>query len=427
MTWRAEDPILPEIVMDRARKVFRLDQLEAQGFFGGWMHEAWVTRLVARRGLLFRESWIFHTSPADEAGVPDSDAWTDVMVLSRTRFAVPPDPGPVVMSDRTFGDRVTDRARWVARALQNAETLGADDGPPYRTELSDDTFWELIALLDGSLGEGAVDRLVAAMREWDYGAQIGYQETLDRKLFELDSPENTVGYVDDPVVVVDGEASLMYRCEIIAQGREAFALRVASPQRGTPGVDGTSTPEFLYVLEEISPYGMPLKTYPIATGSNPAYWPDAPPVRRPWLPPLHEVPSASPFSQRVQLESLDLNPQTAGSMYGFLAYAMTTTSIREVVGCAMAFTADSVRDEVRSILQSRLDPGGDASSDTARLSSSQQPYARGTAHGDRKTRGPFNGGVPLLLRRAGQHAGPRQLRAVSCSGNSAAHLVAPQV
>lgn len=355
MTGRSAGLTSPNTLTARARRAFRLSQLEAQGFFGGWLREAWVTRYVSRRGQSFRETWVFDTKLSEHAGIIDAGA-VEEKVISRSRFAVPSTDGPVVFSDRQFGAGVPDKTKWVDGALTSAKDLSSDNDPPYRAELPEDLFWELIGLLGGELSEPAVQRLVAAMQDWDYEWQIGYQEVLDRKLFELDSPGNTVGHLDDPESV-DGEASLMFRCEIIAKGRDVFAAHIAHPQQGRPGVDGQSSPEFLYVIEEISPYGMPRKSYPIETGSNPAHWPDASPVQGPWSPPPHKVPSANPFSQRVQMETLDLEPPTAGSMYGFVAYAISRTSIREFVGCGMSFTARGIQDEVRPLLQSRLTTG----------------------------------------------------------------------
>jgi hypothetical protein len=274
-------------------------------------------------------------------------------IISRTRFRTPRVHGPVVIDDRVVEAGREDPVVWVERATASAVQAERRGDGPIRSALPDEVFWQVIGLLGGRLDEDAVGQLVAALGEWEYAAQVSYQEAFDRKLFELDRPGNTVGYCDDPGVV-DGEASLMYRCEIIAAGRDVFTQRARDPRPGVPCVDGISAPEILYVLEEVSPYGMPRKTVPIETGSNPAHWPDAPPVRAPWTPLAPELPSPSPFSQRVQLETLGLDDASSGVLYGFVAYGTTDALVREIVGCTMASTASAAAAELEPFLRARL-------------------------------------------------------------------------
>jgi hypothetical protein len=257
------------------------------------------------------------------------------------------------MEDRVIDTGREDPLVWVERATASAVQAERRGEGPIRSALPDEVFWQLIGALGGRLDEDAVGQLVAVLSGWEYRAQVSFQEAFDRKLFELDRPENTVGYREDPGVV-DGEASLMYRCEIIAAGQDVFIQRASDPRPGVPGVDGVSAPEILYVLEEVSSYGIPRKTFPIETGSNPAYWPDAPPVRAPWKPLAAELPSPSPFSQRVQLETLGLDDASSGVLYGFVAYATTDAHVREIVGCTMASTESAATAELEPFLRARL-------------------------------------------------------------------------
>jgi hypothetical protein len=338
----------------RSTRSNRLEQLDMQGYFGGWLREGWATRVLTRTGSGYREAWLFHRSEVDEVGMvadgPES------VVVSRSGFAVPPEDGPVVLQDRIVARDLDDPQRWARRAVDTVVVPGAGSEYPGRTELADDEFWETIGVLGGALSEDSIGRLVAVLRGWDYSRQVSFQEAFDRRLFELDRPAITVSYQDDPAQI-DGESSLMYRCEIVARGQDSFEAHLMTPRRGVPAVDGVSTPEILYVLEEVSPYPMPPKTYPIATGSNPGHWPEAPPVRGGWRPPLPEVPSPSPFSQRVQLETLDLSTRSAGVMYGFVAYSIHGSCVREIVGCAMGHAAAAVHAEVESVLGSRMNVG----------------------------------------------------------------------
>lgn len=351
----AGDPlILPEEVTERARRMFRLGQLQGQGYFGGRITEAWAHREVTCHRGRFLEQWLFYVAPDDTRG-----SWCDhdsaARVISRSRFSISSYRGPVVIGDRMLPARIGSPETWARGALDSVEVVSHDYTPP--EPLPDDEFWSLISELGGSVHESAVERLVDALSGLSLDQLCRYQDSVDRRLFALDRPENTVAYVDDPGVV-DGESSLMYRCEILARGREAYEGAVLAPRRGKPGVDGVSTPEFLYAIEELTPWGMPQKSWPVVTGSNPAFWPDARPLRKYQPSARPEGGWPGPFSQEVQLSALGLGTHMDTAVYGFVSYLVREDQVREVVGCTTASSERLAREEIVSFLSAPLDDEG---------------------------------------------------------------------
>ena len=144
----------------------------------------------------------------------------------------------------------------------------------------------------------------------------------------------------------------MYRCEIIAAGRDAFERQLADPRPGIPGVDGASTPESRRPRRGVS-----LRHAQEISAHHDRFEPGA----LAYAPPIAgsigaspELPSPSPFSQRVQLETLDMLPASAGVLRGFIAHAIGRDAVREIVGCAMGATEASARSEVTSLVEARL-------------------------------------------------------------------------
>ena len=328
-------------------------QWQTQGYFGSWVEELWATRLLVRYGPSLRDITYFETSPVDESLTQFTRHYDEFVVAAHQPFRITSSIGPVLLIDRTIDSPEPDPSSWVRWALHRVRAIGMRPWKG-RKEMEEAEFWDLIALLGGSVDESSASRLAASLASLTFSRQIGFQEVFDRKLFELDSPGNTVCDSDD-AESVDHEASLMYRCEILARGKVEHEAHVRKPTRGTR-TDGRSTPELLSVIEEASGRPVPVKSYPITTGSNPAYWKDAAPVQPLWTPPTPERPSPGLFSQRVQFESLKFSSTYSGAIYGFTAYATGPDHVREFAGCVMAFEVEAARAEVVDFLHHKLLP-----------------------------------------------------------------------
>jgi hypothetical protein len=147
--------------------------------------------------------------------------------------------------------------------------------------------------------------------------------------------------------VVSSDASLYYRCEIIASGPAQYSARIEDPRRGDPDA-GSWGEVLLSIPEEVASIALPDSEIDIETGHNGDNWDDAPAAP----PRLGEsVPSPGPFSRDVQLSRLSLvrrDPDIARrSLTSFIGYATGAAgTVRELMGCVMAGSLAAARTEV---------------------------------------------------------------------------------
>lgn len=349
------EPLIPgPAVRARANRIGQADVFDSQGFTGGYVTEATVIRVLHRQHGRLRDSF-FVEMPGDACSFFGVDR-REAIELDRREFDASLPEGPVLLSERTVAPTDRTPAEWIRAVLKGTRYDAVSEKLPFNVPMPDDEFWAYIALLGGGVSSEQVDVLTAALAAMNRTRQVSFQKTLDKKLFDLDSPGNTVTYADHPDVV-DGESSLIYRCEIVAGGQELFEERVRHPKRGGAS-DGGSPPDFLWMLETAANRPMPAKIHPAETGRNPEYWPDAPPIRGPWTPPAHVIPSPGVFSQQAQLLSLGIvSPNASGGPYGFVGYARGRHHVREMVGCMIAATADNALSEALPFLNARLAEG----------------------------------------------------------------------
>ncbi|BDZ65651.1 hypothetical protein GCM10025877_25890 [Agromyces mangrovi Wang et al. 2018] len=330
----AEVEITSEELLRRVDEWGRRDNLDQYGFVGGRLTQGWATRVVSTIRGSYTDKVLFHTSERDRRGIGVSVGGS-VRVIARTQFDIVDPLGPVIVSDRVLPATIDDPVEWVSWAVDAIET--AEQRDEGRQPLPDDAFWELVHELGGEVGEASAERLARLLADLSDHMPYDFMDALDRKLFELDAPGNTVGLTSDPTEI-DHDASLMYRCEIIARGRAAFEAHVRDPRPGVPGVDGLSTPELLYVYEDATGQPLPVRSWPISTGTNPQFWPDAEPLR-PSRRRVDDRPAPGPFSARVQLESI-FGGGKSGWPRGFVAFVTGPSHVRELLGSVVDHTEE---------------------------------------------------------------------------------------
>lgn len=330
----------------------REGQLDAHGFFGGRVSEGWALRLLQKKGLTFRDCVVFFpTSEYPDYYVNAFGSGKDVL-LSHGSFPVSSEWGPVVMVDRVLPAMMADPFGWVREVTSNMVVL---DPPIVRKPMADAEFWDLIGVLGGEVTPESVEALTAVMLEWPYPSShprvISFWDALVTKLHELDHPENTVGFGEGEARIVSADASLYYRCEIVARGRDEFEARVREPRRGADD-DGAWGEELLYVAENAASHELPEPIVAYETGTNPRYWsvPDAPE-------PVLEGPSPGPFSYEVQMARLGLTEPLRLSFTQFVAYTVAGDRVREILGCVMAESYPLARLEVTAFVEGLLQPG----------------------------------------------------------------------
>ncbi|MFT4136623.1 hypothetical protein [Microbacterium sp.] len=332
-------------------------QLDSQGFIGGRISEGWALRVLQKKGRTFTESVVFFPSEQVREDYLHAEAAGVFTVLSHTSFPILSEWGPVVIIDRVLPTVMTDPGAWVRAATSDVIKL---ETPIVRTPMADVQFWELIGLLHGEVSPESIANLTDEMSTWPYPSChlriIAFWDALVTKLHELDHPGNTVGFGDGDDRLVSADASLYYRCEIIARGPEEFRARVRDP-RPVTDMDGACGKELLYVAENVAPRQLPDPIVPYETGTNPAYWPvvDEPD-------PVPAGPSPGPFSYQVQMARLQLAERLPLMLIQFIAYAVAGDRVREIMGCVMAESCDVARAEAVSFVDGLLDPGEHAES-----------------------------------------------------------------
>lgn len=345
--------LTPEELMERADAIGRLGALEAHGFFGGRISEGHAVRAVFRKGRRFDDLVLFQREEGGTYGV-GAPPGGEFRVLAAWNFPIPSEHGPVVVQDRVLPTAFEDPVAWVRSVTATVEIpdWGVDD--PARSLMADDRFWSLIDLLDGSLEDEKIAALSEALEKLESPDIVRFRDTLVVRLRELDHPLNTVGTGEGDERVISADASLYYRCEIVAAGRATFRDHLEHPRPGQEFA-GAAGEALLGIAEDASTSRMPAPEVSIETGTNPRYWPDAP---EPPRDPSTTIPSPGPFSYDIQLSRLRLGPWLLRRHAVWAAYATTAQgTVREFLGCVAQGSIAAAREEVIAHLRPLLHDG----------------------------------------------------------------------
>jgi hypothetical protein len=164
-----------------------------------------------------------------------------------------------------------------------------------RRPMDEDTFWELIAVMNGRTDEDAVQLLTEALQARGAKAARPFAERLSKLLYELDrevlfrQPVRFDG--EDPADLADpdiepiplSDDSFVYlRAGIVARGRRVYEQVLADPGELARGT-WPECEELLYVADEVAGDEIETKTS-YETGSNSKHWrePPAEPQREAW-------------------------------------------------------------------------------------------------------------------------------------------------
>ncbi len=320
----------------------RAGQMESQGFVGGEIREGWALRALFKRGRTFHDCVLFEPTAdsrhgAGQPGEPGS------LILSITPFQVESEWGPVAVVDRVLPERFEDPSNWVNTAIQSILPNGVAEWPSLMNDLE---FWALIGHLEGTVTDESLARLSAALESLPYGQIQMFHNMFHQKLFELDQPGNTVRLGEGEAAIVSSDASLYYRCEIVAAGPRAFERHLSQPMHGSENA-GAVGEALLGIAEDAADKPLLDPEIPIETGSNPDHW-DVAEATAPIS------PSPGPFSYLIQQSRLRLAPPTRLGLVGFAAYAIAGDQIREILGCVMARNSLEARWEVTPFLEARV-------------------------------------------------------------------------
>jgi hypothetical protein len=256
-----------------------------------------------------------------------------------------------VVEDRVLPTRFTDPIAWVDAATSDMQIESwALDQPPRRL-MTDDEFWSIIDVLGGSLEEERVAHLSTVLEGMPHPEIIRFNDTLAARLHELDHPDNAVRFGSDGDVIVSADASLYYRCEIIARGRDSFLDHVKRPR--VDSVEAGAEGEVLLgITHDAAMHKLPAPEHPVETGSNRSYWPNVP---DPVPDPSTSIPSPGPFSYEIQMSRLRLAPWSGRRFISWEAYSTTADGcVREIMGCVMQGSVAAARAEVVPFLKSLL-------------------------------------------------------------------------
>jgi len=338
----------PEELRQIAAAQSKIGQLDIHGFYGGYLLQGWALRVLFRSGRRYDDMLLFEVDERSEVGygVPPGG---EAKILSRTPFAIEGERGPVLVSERIIPMKQRDPVAWVDAIMANIVpgTRTSDVAPAI---MQDDRFWALIELLRPDPSGEGLEELLAKLIECSFGDVIAFRNTFFQKLRDLDHPGNTVCMGG----IVSADASLYYRCEIIASGREMYEARLAEPREGGPEA-GAWGELLLTIADDASVYELPEAEIQVETGSNPINWPDAPiPPEPAWT----RLPSPGPFSYDVQLARLRMveDPAVVRRHFtSFVAYAIRDDGrIRELMGCLTAGSFPSARTEIDKFLHVHL-------------------------------------------------------------------------
>lgn len=345
--------LTPDELEERADAIGRLGALDAQGFFGGRISEGHAVRVVFRKGRRFDDLVLFQRDEGGRSGVGPPPGG-EFRVLSAWNFPILSEWGPVVVQDRVLPTAFADPSAWVRSVTGSIEVPDWGRDSPSRQLMDDDRFWSLIDLLGGSLADESIAELSEALEALPSPEIVQFRDALVARLRELDHPLNTVGSGEGDDRVISADASLYYRCEIVAAGREVFRDHIEHPRpgEGFAGADG----EALLGIAEDALFGrMPAPEVSIETGTNPQHWPDAP---EPPRDPSTTIPSPGPFSYDVQISRLRLGLWLLRRHALWAAYATTARgTVREFLGCIAQGSIGAAREEVSAHLRPLLHDG----------------------------------------------------------------------
>lgn len=144
--------------------------------------------------------------------------------------------------------------------------------------MSEDRFWNLVAVMGGQAGDDAVARLTQALLACQRKDVIAFQERLARVLYTLDREEladQPVRLTGDPSsgkpIPLSDDTFLYLRAGIVASGRDRYLAVLADPSLLASG-EWDECEKLLYVAEEI--VGDAIDTeMSYETGSNEQFWP----------------------------------------------------------------------------------------------------------------------------------------------------------
>lgn len=304
-----------------------------------------AVRALCRIGRKYIEVIYVEADPDDLSDM-EAPPGGEVRVLSVTPLVLEAETGPVLVIDRILPHRFDRPAAWIDRVL-------ADVIPGEVTEdrqsapMPDGEFWSYIDLLDGEVSDDGLTRLVDALSDRPHPEVVAFRDALWLKLRALDHPLNTVRIGDH----VSADASLYYRCEIVAAGKRVHAAAIANPREGGE-MDGSAGEGLLSVAEHAALEDMPAAEVEIETGRNGRFWPAAPPGRFPWM----DIPSLGAFSPYILCgvrDELSLRLRFTS----FVAYASGSDGhVRELMGCLMAGSFGNAREELLPFLLAHLSP-----------------------------------------------------------------------
>lgn len=315
--------------------------------------QGYALRVLFRRGRRFDDYVLFQPNSESRDGVEDPPGG-EHRILSHSPIRTHPGFGPVLVVDRVLENLFDDAARWVEFATTDL-IAGTRTDDPSRDPMSEEDFWQLISLLDGEIEHEGIAKLIESLSALPPLRLEAFRDSLWIKLHELDHPGNTIRFGGTNDGMLSADASLYYRCEIVARGRRAFVSAVESPKPGA-GLDGSTGERLLSVVDSSSRHKLVDADVNIETGTNRAHWPEASNADSFWM----NRPSLSPFSPRIKDVAYARRDEIALRLNftSFVGYARGDDGhVRELMGSVMAETFANARSEVTEFLRSRLDPG----------------------------------------------------------------------
>ncbi len=317
------------------------------------MTVGFAVRVIFRRGRRYDDLVLYQTDAELWEGV-EAPPGGEYRVVSNERISAPA-TGPTLLVDRMVSTDLDDPLAWIDAATSGLiPDLRTTD--PERAEMSDSQFWEIISKMGGVIDDAGVERITVALSELRFPEIVKFRDALWRKLHDLDHPMNTVRTEGREGVLVNYDASLYYRCEIVARGEESYRNALEKPQLARDD-DGASGEALLWVADSASLHELGPIDIEIETGRNSKFWPNVEPADRPW----ERLPSISAFSTRVLASreewGADLLLRRV-HFTSFVAYAVDGRGrVRELMGCLMAASFELARQEVTDFLQAQLRNG----------------------------------------------------------------------
>jgi hypothetical protein len=288
---------------------------------------------------------LFELDPDDRSDL-EAPPGGEVRVLSVTPLVPEAETGPVLVIDRILPHKFDDPQVWVEIALSDV-IPGTITEDFQAAPMPDGEFWSYIDLLEGEVSDDGLARLVDALSDRPHTEVVAFRDALWLKLRALDHPLNTIRIGDH----VSADASLYYRCEIVAAGEQAYTVAIANPRPGAE-TDGSSGEGLLRVPDDAALEELPEAEVEIETGRYRRFWPDAAPSRFPWM----DIPSVGAFSPHIQSGVRDELSLRLG-FTSFVAYATGSDGhVRELMGCLMAGSFGNAREELLPFLLAHLSP-----------------------------------------------------------------------